>query len=179
MSRCSYAISSTVIATIIGGVAYFLSFKGFQLHMFRHLLPFLLHHLLQGQEPVLPELNPLVGVPHTGILYQSTKDHEETNKEVNVNGLHVGYIGQGRIDRVDEGDLYQPLHVSKHIELQQIYIRQHLHRVFPTVPGVLRSDMVNPKLSISTLHILVFMGKFAKFMGQVALMVSLMRVHYP
>ena len=103
MSRCSYAISSTVIATIIGGVAYFLSFKGFQLHMFRHLLPFLLHHLLQGQEPVLPELNPLVGVPHAGILYQSTKDHEEANKEVNVYGLHVGYLGQGSIDRVDEG----------------------------------------------------------------------------
>ena len=67
-------------------------------------LSFLLfHHLLQRQEPVLPQLDPFVRVADTGILNQGSKHHEEADKEVDVNGLHVGDLGQGGIDRVDQG----------------------------------------------------------------------------
>ena len=101
MFGCSNAISSTVIVVIATKtvvLAYFLSLQGLQLHLFCHLLSLFLHHLLERQESILPELYPLVRVPHTGILNESAKHHEEANKEVNVDGLHVGYLGKGGID---------------------------------------------------------------------------------
>ena len=63
----------------------------------------LLHDLLEGDIAILPELDPLVGVTHTSVLYQGGEDHEEAGKEVDVDGLHVGDLGQGGVDRVDEG----------------------------------------------------------------------------
>ena len=65
------------------------------------LLP-LLHLLLRAEEPCLAQLYPLVSVAHAGVLYQSTEHHEEANKEVDIYGLHVGYLGQSSIDRVDK-----------------------------------------------------------------------------
>ena len=62
--------------------------------------------ILQGkslQEPVLPQLDPLVRVADAGILDQGPKHHEEADKEVDVDGLHVGDLGQGGVDRVDQG----------------------------------------------------------------------------
>ena len=55
------------------------------------------------QKPVFPQLDPLIRVADAGILDQRPKHHEEADKEVDVNGLHVGDLGQGRVDRVDQG----------------------------------------------------------------------------
>ena len=55
------------------------------------------------QEPVLPQLYPLVRVADAGVLDQRPKHHEEADKEVDVDGLHVGDLWQGSIDRVDQG----------------------------------------------------------------------------
>ena len=63
----------------------------------------LLQKSLHGKEPVPVQLNPLVGVAHTGVLYQGTENHEEAHEEVDVYTLHVGHLGQGRIDAVAEG----------------------------------------------------------------------------
>ena len=63
----------------------------------------LLHDLLEGVVAVLPQLDPLVCVANTGVLYQGSEHHEEAGEEVNVDGLHVGDLGQGGVDRVDEG----------------------------------------------------------------------------
>ena len=58
---------------------------------------------LHGQEPVPVKLDPLVGVAHTGVLYQGTEHHEEAHEEVDVDTLHVGNLGQGGVDAVAEG----------------------------------------------------------------------------
>ena len=73
------------------------------LHLLRHLLPLLLHDLLHRLEPVLPQLNSFIRVAHTGIFYHGSKHHEETDEQIDVDGLHVGYLGQGGVDGVDEG----------------------------------------------------------------------------
>ncbi len=66
-------------------------------------MPFLLQHFLHGQKPVFSQLNPLVAVADTSILYQSTKDHEEAHPQVDVDGLHVGDLRQRRVDAGHEG----------------------------------------------------------------------------
>ena len=73
------------------------------LHLLRHLLSLLLHDLLHGFEPVLPQLYSFVCVAHTGVFHHGSKHHEETDKQIDVDGLHVGYLGQGGVDGVDEG----------------------------------------------------------------------------
>ena len=97
----------TVPPTVVAGVAAVGShlgrLHGLQLHLLLHLFLLLLHHVLQGQVAVLPQLDPLVGVAHTGVLYQGGEHHEETGKQIDVDGLHVGYLGQGGVDGVDEG----------------------------------------------------------------------------
>ena len=60
-------------------------------------------NIFQGQEPVLSQLDPLVCVADAGILDQGPEHHEEADKEVDVDGLHVGNLGQGGVDRVDQG----------------------------------------------------------------------------
>ena len=37
------------------------------------LIPLVVHDLLHGQVSVLPQLDPLVSVAHTGVFYQSTE----------------------------------------------------------------------------------------------------------
>ena len=66
-------------------------------------LPWLLDYSLHGQKSVSMKLNSLVCVAHTGVLYQGSKDHEETDKQIDVYWLHVGDFRQGSIDRVAEG----------------------------------------------------------------------------
>ena len=44
-----------------------------------------------------------IASPHTGIFNQGAEDHEEADEEVDVDGLHVGNLGQGGVDRVDQG----------------------------------------------------------------------------
>ena len=66
-------------------------------------LPWLLDNSLHGQKSVSMKLNSLVCVAHTGVLYQGSKDHEETDKQIDVYWLHVGDFRQGSIDRVAEG----------------------------------------------------------------------------
>ena len=99
--------TTTVPPTVVAGVATVGPELGrlhrLQLHLLLHLLLLLLHHVLQGQVAVLPQLDPLVGVAHTGVLYQGGEHHEETGKQIDVDGLHVGYLGQGGVDGVDEG----------------------------------------------------------------------------
>ena len=73
------------------------------LHLLSNLLPLLLHDLLHGFESVLPKLYSFISVSNTGILNHGTENHEETDEQVDVDGLHVGYLGQGGVDRVDEG----------------------------------------------------------------------------
>ena len=51
----------------------------------------------------LSEIYSFISVTHTGVLYQSSEHHEETDKQINIDGLHVGYLGQGSVHRVDEG----------------------------------------------------------------------------
>ena len=88
------------IATVIPQLG---SLHGLQLHLLLHLLLLLLHHVLEGQISVLPQLDPLVCVAHTGVLYQSCEHHEETGEEIDVDGLHVGDLWQSGVDGVDEG----------------------------------------------------------------------------
>ena len=76
---------------------------GLHLHLLGHLLPLLLHHLLHRLKSVLPELDPLVGVANAGVLHHGPEHHEEADEQVDVYRLHVGDLGQGSIDRVDEG----------------------------------------------------------------------------
>ena len=73
------------------------------LNLLLHLKLLLLHDLLEGEVAILPQLDPLVSVAHTGVLDQGSEHHEEAGKEVDVDGLHVGDLGQGRVDGVDEG----------------------------------------------------------------------------
>ena len=73
------------------------------LHLLGNLLPLLLHDLLHRFEPVLPQLDPLVGVAHTGVLNHGTEHHEEAHEEIDVDGLHVGDLWQSGVDGVDEG----------------------------------------------------------------------------
>ena len=54
-------------------------------------------------KPFLTEIYSLVCVSHTGVLYQGPEHHEEADEEIDVNGLHVGDLGQGGVDGVDEG----------------------------------------------------------------------------
>ena len=49
------------------------------------------------------ELNSLVRVADTGVLYQGSKHHEEADEEINIYRLHVGDFRQSSIDRVAEG----------------------------------------------------------------------------
>ena len=58
---------------------------------------------ISSPPPVLPQLNPLISVANTGVLYQGPEDHEEANEQVDVDGLHVRDLGQRRIHRVDQG----------------------------------------------------------------------------
>ena len=51
----------------------------------------------------LPEIYPLVSVADTGVFYQCSKNHEKAHKQIYVDGLHVRDLGQGGVDRVDEG----------------------------------------------------------------------------
>ena len=62
----------------------------------------LLQKSLHGQKPVSVQLDPLVGVSHTGVFDQGPEHHEEADEEVDVDALHVGDLGQGRVDRVAE-----------------------------------------------------------------------------
>ena len=71
---------------------------GLHLHLLGHLLPLLLHHLLHRLEPVLPELDPLVGVANAGVLHHRPEHHEEADEQVDVYRFHVGDLGQGRVD---------------------------------------------------------------------------------
>ena len=63
----------------------------------------LIQKSLHGQEPVPMQLDPLVSVADTGVLDQGPEHHEEADEEVDVDALHVGDLGQGRVDRVAEG----------------------------------------------------------------------------
>ena len=94
--------TTTVPPTVVAGVATVGPELGrlhrLQLHLLLHLLLLLLHHVLQGQVTVLPQLDSLVGVAYTGIFYQGCEHHEETGKQIDVDGLHVGYLGQGGVD---------------------------------------------------------------------------------
>ena len=70
--------------------------------------------------PVFSELYTLSRVADAGVLHHGPEDHEETDKEVDVDGLHVGDLGQGRVDRVDQrchcqdcGDPQSNLHISE------------------------------------------------------------------
>ena len=63
----------------------------------------LLYEPLHGNESVPVKLYSLVSVANTSILNEGTKHHEEADKEVNVDGLHVGDLGQSSIDTVTEG----------------------------------------------------------------------------
>ena len=51
----------------------------------------------------LTEIYSFISIADTGVFYQSSEHHEETDKQIDVNGLHVGYLGQGGVDGVDEG----------------------------------------------------------------------------
>jgi len=66
-------------------------------HLLERLLPLLLQHLLHGEKPVFPQLNPLVAVADAGVFDESTKDHEEADAQVDVDGLHVGDLGEGGV----------------------------------------------------------------------------------
>ena len=59
--------------------------------------------LISFLPPVLPQLNPLISVANTSVLDQGPEDHEEADEQVDVDGLHVGDLGQRRIHRVDQG----------------------------------------------------------------------------
>ena len=65
--------------------------------------PWLLYYSLHGQKSVSMKLNSLVGVAHTGVLYQGSEHHEETDEQIDIYWLHVGDFRQGSIDRVAEG----------------------------------------------------------------------------
>ena len=52
---------------------------------------------------LLSQVYPLICVADAGILNQSPEHHEETDEEINVDRLHVGNLGKGGVDRVDEG----------------------------------------------------------------------------
>ena len=67
------------------------------------LTPMLFQKSLHRYESIPMKLDPLIGVTNTGVLNQSPKHHEETDKQINIHGLHVGYLGQGGVDGVDEG----------------------------------------------------------------------------
>ena len=81
----------------------FTIFYQLKLHLLGHLQSFLLHQFSHGLESVLPQLYPLVCVAHTCIFHHGSKHHEETDEQINILGFHVGYLGQGGVDGVDEG----------------------------------------------------------------------------
>ena len=66
------------------------------------LTPVLLQQSLHGDVSVPVQLNPLVSVSYTSVLYEGSKHHEEADEEVNINRLHVGDFGQSSVDRVAE-----------------------------------------------------------------------------
>ena len=74
-----------------------------ELHLFGHFQSLLLHQFLHCLKSVLSKLDPLVGVANAGVLHHGPEHHEEADEQVDVNGLHVGDLGQGGVDRVDEG----------------------------------------------------------------------------
>ena len=51
----------------------------------------------------LTEIYSFISIADTGVFYQSSEHHEETDEEVDVYGLHVGDLGQRGVDGVDEG----------------------------------------------------------------------------
>ena len=51
----------------------------------------------------LTEIYSFISIADTGVFYQSSEHHEETDEQIDVDGLHVGDLGQGGVDRVDEG----------------------------------------------------------------------------
>ena len=51
----------------------------------------------------LPQVYSLVGIANTGVLDQGSEHHEEADEQVDVDGLHVGDLGEGGVDGVDEG----------------------------------------------------------------------------
>ena len=103
LHRGTHPILSRWNVAVVGDSAARIAWVGLQLHLLGHLLPLLLHHLLHRLKPDLPQLDSLVGVSHAGVLHHGPEHHEETDKEVYVDGLHVGDLGQGGVDRVDEG----------------------------------------------------------------------------
>ena len=59
-----------------------------------------------------------IASPHTGIFNQGAEDHEEADEEVDVDGLHVGDLGQGRVHGVDEGGHRQHCrHPKTHLDI--------------------------------------------------------------
>ena len=46
--------------------------------------PRLLYYSLHGQKSVSMKLNSLVGVAHTGVLYQGSEHHEETDEQIDI-----------------------------------------------------------------------------------------------
>ena len=73
------------------------------MYLLERLLPLLLQHLLHGEKPVFPQLNPLVAVADAGVFNESTKDHEEADAQVDVDGLHVGDLGEGGVHAGHQG----------------------------------------------------------------------------
>ena len=51
----------------------------------------------------LTEIYSFISIADTGVFYQSSEHHEETDEQIDVDGLHVGDLGQGGVDGVDEG----------------------------------------------------------------------------
>ena len=48
------------------------------------------------------KLNSLIRVSNAGVFNESPEDHEEADEEIDVNRLHVGDLGQRRVDGVAE-----------------------------------------------------------------------------
>ena len=67
--------------------------------------------------------------PNTGIFNQRSEDHEEADKEVDVDGLHVRDFGQGSVHRVDQGGHRQHCgHTKAHLvgcsSLKPLFVKQ-------------------------------------------------------
>jgi len=72
-------------------------------HLLLRLRLLLLGQLLHGQPAVLAQLDPLLCVADAGVLDEGAKDHEEADAQVDVDGLHVGDLGEGGVHAGHQG----------------------------------------------------------------------------